>query len=437
MPTDRSGAAGGRRPVTDREAVLRSLREFDLLGRDPFLSKHGFERSRNHPIELEGQLYDSIPIHAVAHGFQFPAAARLTAEDYGDGFQPVVQELEALGFSTRYFDGSDHPDAGYWWHGRPDERYWVEVRNHDRALGTELRAGVRDAKFKVNSWYELLAELAPGDVVFHWQSRTKSFVGVSRVARPVSLDESRGDRIVPLVDFRPLPNPVTRENLLRLQNELEAIRDDLRHTTEGALHVPFAFRSDGIRLMPNYFGKLPAQMARLIFGDALPALELPAPEVDEASELIEELAGRPRQSGRRAYRLNYRERRAIEVRAMKVAEQWLKEHGWPTVEDKSARESYDLLAANGRREIKVEVKGTTSLGESILLTKNERLLHLATHPDNGLIVVSRIQLERGEEPAAHGGEVLALVPWVLEESRLTPLAFSYDVFSSDDEGSSH
>ena len=44
---------------------------------------------------------------------------------------------------------------------------------------------------------------------------------------------------------------------------------------------------------------------------------------------------------------------------------------WQEVLDVSATEPFDLLCREGDRELRVEVKGTTSLGLSVLLTRNE------------------------------------------------------------------
>jgi hypothetical protein len=77
----------------------------------------------------------------------------------------------------------------------------------------------------------------------------------------------------------------------------------------------------------------------------------------------------------------------------------------------------------------IEVKGTISLGEKVVLTKNEVLLHRQEYPNNALIVVSQIELDRNEPPSAKGGTALFISPWKIEESDLEALGYDYKVTS--------
>ena len=46
--------------LTSRDAVFAAVEEFDSLGREAFLEKYGFGRSREYFLKLNGRLYDSI-----------------------------------------------------------------------------------------------------------------------------------------------------------------------------------------------------------------------------------------------------------------------------------------------------------------------------------------------------------------------------------------
>ena len=106
-----------------------------------------------------------------------------------------------------------------------------------------------------------------------------------------------------------------------------------------------------------------------------------AEEVVEALESINEAAGRPKRPSRRRGRgLSGPERKAVEIRAMSAAAEYLDSRGWTDIEDVSASESFDFRASNESSTIKVEVKGTTSAGESVVLTRNEVELHLEDFP---------------------------------------------------------
>ena len=97
-----------------------------------------------------------------------------------------------------------------------------------------------------------------------------------------------------------------------------------------------------------------------------------------------------------------------------------------TTKDVGDQLSYDVLATNGEEIIKVEVKGTTSNGSEIVLTRNEVKLHRDDHPANALAIVRYIQLLRHEDgPTATGGELLLTMPWKVDDARLEPIAFRY------------
>ena len=84
--------------LTSREAVLKSINYCNELGRDEFLKKYGFKRSRLYPIEHNGQSYDSKAIAGVAYGIQHSTSA-LRARDFSGGISTVVPALQALGFN--------------------------------------------------------------------------------------------------------------------------------------------------------------------------------------------------------------------------------------------------------------------------------------------------------------------------------------------------
>jgi len=156
----------------------------------------------------------------------------------------------------------------------------------------------------------------------------------------------------------------------------------------------------------------------------------PAPEVADALTLVETTArARPRaRSLRSLTRLNVAERTVIEKRAVRVATEHLRTLGYTTVKDVGATESYDLDARRAGERLYVEVKGTTSDGTEVILTKNEVDLHGKQHPATMLIVVIGIELDRDANPVeANGGRLHVVYPWKIAEESLTPIAFRYVV----------
>ena len=110
-----------------------------------------------------------------------------------------------------------------------------------------------------------------------------------------------------------------------------------------------------------------------------------------------------RRGSSQGYGLNAKEKRAVELRAMEVADQWLKEKGFST-KDTSANQSYDIQASLGKTKIFVEVKGTTSPeADTILMTANEVELHRKEKGQTALAIVSFIKLTKGEKLTAAGG----------------------------------
>ena len=102
-----------------------------------------------------------------------------------------------------------------------------------------------------------------------------------------------------------------------------------------------------------------------------------------------------------------------------------KELGFAT-EDVGATQSYDIHATKGHQVIKIEVKGTTTNGAAVVLTRNEVNLHRAEHPNNALAVVRNIALDHsGDQPVAHGGELVLVMPWTIDEAGLSAIAYDY------------
>jgi len=148
------------------------------------------------------------------------------------------------------------------------------------------------------------------------------------------------------------------------------------------------------------------------------------PADQEASEITAVL--RPlRASGRRqGFNLTGPERKAVELRAMDVAKEWLEGLGFAW-KDQSASDSFDLLASKNGASHKVEVKGTTSdICDAIVMTKNEVDLHRREKGATALAIVSSIRLDRSVEPVhASGGSIEMLWEWDIDEWGSDAIAF--------------
>ncbi len=166
----------------------------------------------------------------------------------------------------------------------------------------------------------------------------------------------------------------------------------------------------------------PAKSQEMIDTFRLTTALPPEAEVDEATSIIAESAGKP--SLRQGYRLSPELRRAIEDHAMKMAIKDCSERGWKAV-DVSRKKSYDLYCSRGREEMRAEVKGTTSKGREVLLTLNEVSHARSAFPNVMLIVVSEIHLS--PEGAPKGGIVTVFNPWDINQGHLKPVGYAYSV----------
>jgi transposase-like protein len=126
--------------------------------------------------------------------------------------------------------------------------------------------------------------------------------------------------------------------------------------------------------------------------------------------------------------LSQPERKAVEMRAMHVARSLYEDEGWKVI-DKSASHPFDLLATKGKQERFIEVKGTTGLGRSVILTHGE-VDHARAHArDSALVIVSGIILAgTNGEYAASGGEISTHAdPWTVIDTNLKATQYRYEI----------
>jgi hypothetical protein len=119
------------------------------------------------------------------------------------------------------------------------------------------------------------------------------------------------------------------------------------------------------------------------------------------------------------------ERKAIELHAMAVAEEFY--DGW-NVRDTSANNPFDLECTRADEALRVEVKGTTTHGQTVTVTRGEVESALRTDRRTALFIVSGITVECLDGKwTASGGRVRLIDPWLPGEEDLTPISYSYEV----------
>jgi len=118
-------------------------------------------------------------------------------------------------------------------------------------------------------------------------------------------------------------------------------------------------------------------------------------------------------------------RKAIDKYAMREVEAYFVNLGY-RVEDVHRSRPYDLLCSRASERLHVEVKGTKSKGERILLTSGE-VRHARSNAEHMALYIQRavhVTYKDGR-PTAAGGEPVVRIPWDVDEGTLEPLCFFY------------
>lgn len=84
--------------LTDRNAVLETMAEYDRRGRDAFLDHYHFGQAKWWYVLHGGRQYDSKAIVGAAIGYQ--TGKPLTSNDFGGGAETVVRKLRSLRFEV-------------------------------------------------------------------------------------------------------------------------------------------------------------------------------------------------------------------------------------------------------------------------------------------------------------------------------------------------
>jgi hypothetical protein len=168
-----------------------------------------------------------------------------------------------------------------WWVQQPDEIYWMEITDRED-LGADLNAPQRDDADREYWGYSLIAEIGRGDVVFHYHKPVQAIVATSRVSEPARSDtviwgargataRSRGVEPYPrpgwrvgLSDFSQLDRPISRRNLIAMEDQLRSLKAEVEGQQGSPIYFPFGFsRHRPLRAQQAYIAKVPKGLIRL------------------------------------------------------------------------------------------------------------------------------------------------------------------------------
>jgi hypothetical protein len=144
--------------------------------------------------------------------------------------------------------------------------------------------------------------------------------------------------------------------------------------------------------------------------------------IAEADAVVEALEkGHAKSQG---FQIDSKTRKAIEAYAMEAAKKHFKSLGY-SVEDHSKNHSYDLLCTKKKERLHAEIKGTVTSGDGIILTSGEVKFARSHKGEMGLFILHSIQVSA--EGKVSDGKQKVIVPWDVDDGKLKPMAFNYEV----------
>lgn len=184
------------------------------------------------------------------------------------------------------------PNTHRWWNGLGRERYWLEVTDRPD-IGINLKAPTVNKGDKGFWGYSFVAEVNPGDVIFHYDKNVHAIIGRS-VATGITWSDvitwgargkyARAAGIQPylregihlgLEVYSPLRPPVTLGDIRATAAEINKRLDKLEQAVYGPLYYPFERGAKReTRPIQGYLFKLPA-----FFLEVFPHLDGPVAEV--------------------------------------------------------------------------------------------------------------------------------------------------------------
>ena len=283
----------------------------------------------------------------------------------------------------------DRPERGI--------KYWALCANPDKY---DIEKAVHE--LEVDWWGIRESDLRPGDRLLIWKTKERGqHRGVIALGEVVGEPEQRADR----------QNPYWKgaEQARKTQGRIR-----VRYEVPEGLPIWI----DGPR--GDLIKDLNVARAR---GGTVFHVE-PGEWAAIARVAAEAAAVEPEASTGQGLGLTAEERKAVEMRAMKLAMEYYEAAGYH-IKDVSGNSSYDLSCTKEGSELRVEVKGTTGLGEHVFLTANE-VEHARSHyPNVSLFVVSEISLETGDDgPISSGGNPKIFDSWQIDDFALKPTQYS-------------
>jgi hypothetical protein len=336
----------------------------------------------------------------------------------------------------------------YWWSDLPGERYWCEITDRVN-VGDDLLCPQSHEGGKPYWSYSLILLICPGDLIFHYYTPKKAFVGAS-VATGVAVTDKMSwvphgtvgrDKAVhaaerpawrlPIADYVAASEPLT---LAEVQNDDDWVRKWIAEKRSGAdtVAAPFQPYPGKLRGYQGYLTKMPLAFVHRwpklqILADHLSGyryMEQLAAELRDTEDVIAAVVEDVCYHRGQGFCPSPKTRRAIEEFAVLRAKQYYEAQGY----DVEVRgKPYDLRCSKADSVLHVEVKGTTTTGEVVLLTPNEVDFVNEHSSSMALFIVSGLRVSLDHEPTVSGGTEIEIRPWQIQHERLVPVGYTYSV----------
>ena len=285
--------------------------------------------------------------------------------------------------------------------------------------------------------------MSPGDTAFHYDKTEAAMVARSVVSKPAregeivwaargSYAREKGTKpylragwLVELMDYQLLETPLRLEQIRNQSDAVQSIVTGLRSKHGRPLYFPFAISDTRpLRPLQGYAFKLPGEFVS-VFRELETGADLDLQRVatENAAASIEVSST----TGGQGFASSQEHRDTVERHSMEVATRFFEKAGF-SVTDVSSNHPYDLIARRLDETVFVEVKGTSTDGRKVILTRNE----VAHARRDGIVTVLfilhgiRIVRDSAGELRAVGGEESVLWPWDIgQQGELRPIAYHY------------
>ncbi|MDP3009415.1 MAG: DUF3883 domain-containing protein [Methylococcales bacterium] len=145
----------------------------------------------------------------------------------------------------------------------------------------------------------------------------------------------------------------------------------------------------------------------------------------QEDEIQEDMLTAQYSSGGQGFQSDVETRLMIESYSTEICKNHYLAEGY-TVEDVSANRPYDFMITKDNESRFVEVKGTQTTGDTIILTKNEVELSRTQGDKMLLFMVHSIVMNK--KTVKKGSGIISIIkPWQVKNDRLTPISFTYKI----------